>query len=119
MRNELRRVHIGKYEGGMLIDSFIGGGDLDDEIGESEYDSFYGILRGDLVAAARIGAEDAQESLTPAEERFLNTQAGAIIHENSQGFVDVSYYDTEDELDEAWNDAIELVDTMEQTEESD
>lgn len=119
MASGLRRARVGKFGGGLLIDSFIGAGDFDEEIGESEFDSFYGILRGDLVEIARQGAQDEGETLTLAEEKFLKSQAGAIVNENSQGFVDVSYYADDEELEEAWDEAVETVNEMEETEDAD
>jgi hypothetical protein len=47
-----------------------------------------------------IPGSDAE--LTSAEHKQLSTSAGVIIHENSDGFVDVRYYDTVAALMDAW-----------------
>ena len=51
-------------------------------------------------------AEQGDQLTTEEEEQILN-HAGAIVSENDQGFVGVSYYDTEKELEKAWADVEE------------
>lgn len=47
-------------------------------------------------------AEIEQHSLTVADRLFLASQAGAILHEDSQGFVSVEWFETVPMLTGAW-----------------
>jgi hypothetical protein len=42
--------------------------------------------------------------LTEEEMELVQNSAGAILYQNDQGFVDVTYYDTEEELTSAWRE---------------
>lgn len=92
----------GKFEGSGEIGSLINDLGTDEDLGDSETFGWYGLLRdGESILAQLLesGAE-----VTEEEAENLRTSAGVILHEDSQGFVDVDYYDTEDELEEAWSD---------------
>jgi hypothetical protein len=102
----LRRYeHPGKFEGGLIIDEYVHAASLDggcetvgsDDGGES-YTSVDGPL-SDITPADEHGAP----RLTEGELSFLASQAGAIIYEDSQGFVSVTYYADEESYLIAWN----------------
>jgi len=57
---------------------------LDDEVGEAEYDNYYSLVRGPFLHPQIAGYE------------------GAILFENSQGFVEVVFYPTKKELYNEW-----------------
>ena len=42
------------------------------------------------------------ETLNPAEQEKLTSSAGVILREDSQGFVYVTYYETDEALETAW-----------------
>jgi hypothetical protein len=102
----LRRYpYAGKFEGGLIIDEYVHAASLDgcgetvgsDDGGES-YTSVDGpLLRGDTRLPNRADGE-----LSADERSFLAIQSGAIIYEDSQGFVSVTYYDDKEAYDDAW-----------------
>lgn len=47
-------------------------------------------------------AKAAGDKLTLEEARLIRKRYGAILFTNSQGFVDVTYYDTKKAFDKAW-----------------
>ena len=69
---------------------------LDEEMGEADGFGWYGLMRAPLLDIRE------QDALTPEEEEFLVEQVGAIVSEDSQGFVTVTYYETTYDLDQAW-----------------
>jgi hypothetical protein len=102
----LRRYeHPGKFEGGLIIDEYVYAASLDgcgetvggDDGGES-YTTVDGPLLGD---DARLPCR-ADGELSADERAFLASQAGAIIYQDSQGFVSVTYYDDKKTYDDAW-----------------
>jgi hypothetical protein len=60
---------------------------------------WYGLLRGGLDASATATLD---MGMTADEQRFLATRAGAIIHEQAQGAVSVTYYADRGALDAVW-----------------
>jgi hypothetical protein len=104
-----RYPHPGKYEGGLIIDTYVDSGSYDEDIGESDTTGFYGLLRGISVDEIWKEAKADGEELTKEEVEFLESQAGAIIYEDSQGFITVSYYDDESELNESWNQIVDEI----------
>lgn len=97
MSDGLREYGPGKFSleiDAAVYDASLEGG-ADEEIGDVETTGWYGILRG---------AIDPPADATPEEKAFLAAQAGAIISEDSQGFVSVEYYESETELEDAWSD---------------
>jgi hypothetical protein len=103
--NDIRPYGPGKFN--TIVDSHVydlslNGGD--DECGDVQVGYHYSLLRGafkldgsfvDFVPAVL-------NELTADERELLSTTAGVIIAEDSQGFVDVTYYDTTADLDAAW-----------------
>jgi len=80
-------------------------GNLDEQCGESESTGWYGLMVG-TTGGVRPGLIDCVPSdvvPTDAEDTFLRAQAGAILSENSQGFVDVEYYTDHADLMKAWD----------------
>lgn len=98
----------GKYEGGLVIDEYLHRVSLngsDEELGESEDFGWYGLFKvekGDLAQDIAEVMEEDKEKLTKEEESFLRNVVGAIICENSQGFVDVTWFTNKRTRDEAW-----------------
>jgi hypothetical protein len=89
----LRRYeHAGKFEGGLIIDEYVHAASLDG-CGET------------------VGSDDGGESYTSVDEiAFLASQAGAIIYESSDGFVNVTYYADEESYLVAWNRIVDAYD---------
>lgn len=109
MSTELTRL-VGKFS--LAVDEIayeLSLAGCDDETGDvSEGDGWYGLLRGfeadgsfcDLSADRRI-------ALNGADLSFLaQHSAGCIIHENSQGFVNVHWFDDAAERDAVWDRVI-------------
>lgn len=133
----LRRYpHPGKYAGGLLIDELVNDMTLDgadEETGYADTTGWYGLLRGPIHMEECKGCSwshvvgvvvsDCQNvahryHLHSDEELFLSAIAGAIVTEDSQGFVSVEYFETATALNEAWADIVRAVDAVLQTEES-
>jgi hypothetical protein len=100
----IRRDSPGKFS--TILDSYVYAvsmdGVCDDEIGSvDENGAWYGLMR-----RGRTLFKDPDpflETLNEAEQAQLTDCAGVILSENTQGFVDVAYYDTGEELDKAWS----------------
>lgn len=99
----LRRYeHPGKFEGGLIIDehvyslSLLGDGET---VGSDDGGESYTRLDGPFQASG-----DVQEPLNEEEVAFLAQQAGAILYESSDGFVDVTYYASKEALNKAWTE---------------
>lgn len=92
----IRPYGPGKFDS--MMDSFVYGLSLDgcdEETGSVEEDGWYGLLRGWTIPS--------DADLTKDERAVFASHVGAIICEDSQGFVTVDYYATPEELNEAWN----------------
>jgi hypothetical protein len=87
--------------GGYLIDAYVyqlSQAGCDDEhtpVGGG----WHGLLRGGLEASATAALD---MGMTEDERRFLATRAGAIVSEQVQGAVSVTYYADRATLDAAW-----------------
>jgi len=103
MTDDLRPYGPGKFD--TMLDAYVydvsceSGPDAEcgsvDEVGH-----WYGLMRrGSTIFRNH---DPNLEPLTDAERNYLVSCAGAIIREDSNGFVDVTYYDTMAELDAAW-----------------
>jgi hypothetical protein len=95
--------HSGKFEGGLVIDEAIydlAGHCSDASEGDvQEHGHAYELIR----APINLDVADAPD-LTPDERAYLlSLEGGAIISEDSQGFVSVAYYDTTEAIDAAWD----------------
>jgi hypothetical protein len=87
--------------GGYLIDQYVyqlSQAGCDDEY-TPQSGGWYGLLRGGLDASATATLD---MEMTEDEQAFLATRAGAIVHEQSQGAVSVTYYASPAALDAAW-----------------
>jgi hypothetical protein len=103
MANEIRSYGPGKFN--TILDAYVYGvsldGGCDDEL--SGY-GWYGLMRhGRTIFKDH---DPLLESLNEAEQDQLTSAAGVILHEDLQGFVYVTYYDTIEALDADW-DAIQ------------
>lgn len=78
-------------------------GGADEEVGDAQDFGWYGLLDADgesLIDDLRgMGAE-----LDEDDYQFLKKQAGVILFENSQGFVEGTYFQKEEDLKKAWEE---------------
>lgn len=97
----------GKFEGGLVIDEYVYSITLDgadQEAGDiSEMGWWAGLLEGDLVEGVLSAIRDNDDPpLLNDERKFLDRAAGAIVEEDDQGFISVTYYATATKLNQAW-----------------
>jgi hypothetical protein len=109
--------HPGKFEGGRVIDEWIYSLSLngcDDEAGDcQEFGKWCGLLKGPFKADGPfrdLAVTDGD--LTDDEVAFLGTRAGAVVTEDSQGFVSVSYWHSPDKLDAHWQRVVHHFDDL-------
>ena len=117
----LRKADLGKFEGGLYIDQYafdITLDGVDDEIGDvSEMGIWYGkIYRGTdtIYSLIKEKIEDDEDKLTPEEEEYLADVIGIIVSEDDQGFVNVDYYESDEDLKKDWD---KIVDDMSEDDE--
>jgi hypothetical protein len=87
--------------GGYLIDAYVyqlSQAGCDDEHTPAG-GGWHGLLRGGLEASATAALD---MGMTEDERRFLATRAGAIVSEQAQGAVSVTYYPDRTGLEAAW-----------------
>ncbi len=98
----IRKVGAGKFEN--VMDEYVYGGFEHDSVGDVNYLGYAALVQMTSGAFEEIlrQAEDAGDSLTDAEIRKLESSAGAIWIEDTDGFVTVKYYRDPDKLEEAW-----------------
>jgi hypothetical protein len=97
--------HPGKFEGGLLIDEHVYAASLHgcgETVGGDDGGESYTSVDGPLTDI-RPTDEHGTPLLNDHEISFLASQAGAIIYEDSQGFVFVTYYEDEESYLVAWN----------------
>jgi hypothetical protein len=105
MNNAIRSYGPGKFS--TILDSYVysvsldGGADEDATVGGS----WYGLMRNGRTIFR--DHDPMLESLNEAEQDKLTACAGVIVREDSDGFVAVHYYDTNDALELDWNNVIE------------
>lgn len=76
-------------------------GGCDSEAGDvSEYGEWYGLMRNGRTIFR--DNDPFLEPLNDEEREHLTSSAGVIIREDSQGFVFVNYFDSEENLDKKW-----------------
>lgn len=100
MADNLRRYGPGKFT--LMIDAYVYDLSLDgpsDECGQADTTGWYGLMEGALYD---LNAPVHTADLTEDERTFLASVTGAIVSENSQGFVYVEYYETAEALRTAW-----------------
>ena len=76
----------------------------DDELGDANESGWCGLIRGPLKldgSCVDLVPEDLAD-LDDDDRRTLATMSGAVVYEDSQGFVDVETFDTADELEQRW-----------------
>ena len=107
----------GKFEGEPLIVPLLFDLGTDEDVSLSEHAvDWYGLIRGPLSPEEIDDAvEGAEHELSEADWEFLLTFAGAILHENDQGFVSADLFDAGQNaaLDAAWNEITDELDTEE------
>lgn len=110
----LRRYpHPGKFEGGLLIDQipylFALEGGADEEESNPDWGESAQLISGPITLESYPGivSEVSPDGLTPEEIEFLSSHAGCIVHEDTQGFVSVDWYETHAELESAWRGVAE------------
>lgn len=106
METNIRPYGPGKFT--TILDSYVYfvllDGGCDDEISE-KYSHWYGLMRNGRTIFR--DHDPFLESLNESEQAILTDCAGLVLYQNSQGFVSVEYYDTNQELNARWEE-IEL-----------
>lgn len=72
-------------------------GGCDEELGSVDESGWYGLMRNGFK-----DHDPLLETLNEDEQAQLTECAGVILSEDSQGFVSVDYYDTDEALNAAW-----------------
>jgi hypothetical protein len=98
----IRSYGPGKFS--TILDSYVYSvsldGGCDAETGDSSTTGWYGLMRhGRTIFRDH---DPMLETLNEAEREKLTTCAGVILFEDSNGFVSITYYDTEEKLDAVW-----------------
>lgn len=85
-------------------------GGPDEEVGDVQDFGWYGLLRFKAEPDGSVREFDdyaVELELSPDEiAEDLRGHAGGIIYEDSQGFVDVTLFKTEGELEKAWDELL-------------
>ena len=88
------------------LEQMFTGFSADAEVGDVQDFGWFGLVRGPMKSALYSGdhADDAElwEQLDPDTRAQLETCAGVIVGEDSQGFIDVRIIDSANELDLEW-----------------
>ena len=109
MLNNIRSYGPGKFD--TILDSYVYAvsldGGCDAECGGVQSGGWHGMMRH----GHSIFRDHAPfcEPLNDAERNALQSCAGVIITEDSQGFVGVEYFDTMESLDDAWREIEQAV----------
>lgn len=103
-KGDIRSYGPGKYDS--IIDGYVHGLSLDsgDGLGDVEHFGYYSAvdLGRSVLHDIEKEAAESGDLLTTAEKNLIRGSAGAILEENSQGFVRVEYYPTKRALEKAW-----------------
>lgn len=104
--NGIRSYGPGKFS--TILDSYVYqvslDGNCDEETGSSDCGSWYGLMRNGRTIFQ--DHDPMLDSLNEDEQAMLTGCAGVIIREDSDGFVCVSYRDSEEELNGEWGQAL-------------
>jgi hypothetical protein len=108
MTNIIRPYGPGKFS--TILDSYVYSvsldGGCDEEQGSvSECGAWYGIMRNGFTIFR--DHDPMLETLNTAEQDQLTSSAGVILREDSNGFVSVDYYDTDESLETAWSQIVD------------
>ena len=87
----------------LLYSASLDGGP-DEQCGESDTGGWYGLMRKPGQRIGQACEESYKRALTPDERRLLIASPAAIIAEDSNGFVYVTWYETEAEAMSDWAD---------------
>ena len=68
-------------------------------------DSWYGLMRNGRTIFR--DHDPLLESLNAVEQEYLTSAVGVLIHEDSQGFVYVTYFHDKDRMESVWSDIVE------------
>ena len=101
----LRKYGPGKFN--VIVDAYVHGltlGGWGDGLGDVENFGYYHVVELGKEGLTAIAKEAKAEGdkLTLEEARLIRKSAGAILEEDSQGFVNISYFKTKKALDKAW-----------------
>jgi hypothetical protein len=98
----IRPYGPGKFS--TILDSYVYGvslgGGCDEEEGNSDAGIWYGIMRNGRTIFK--DHDPFLEPLNDAEREQLTSVAGVILYQDSNGFVYVTYYNDNDELESEW-----------------
>ena len=102
--SEIRRDR-GKFD--TIVDGYVYSTSLDgvdEEAGSSSEAPglWAGLLRGDMLESVEAAARENKDALTEDERDLLRQSVGAIMTEDTQGFVHVEYYDDAAKLERDW-----------------
>jgi hypothetical protein len=100
----IRPYGPGKFN--TVLDSYVysvslDGGCDEEEGSVSECGEWYGVMRNGRTIFR--DHDPLLETLNPAEQEKLTSSAGVILREDSNGFVSITYYDTDEALETAWS----------------
>jgi len=105
MTNDIIRPYgPGKFS--TILDSYVYSvsldGGCDEEQGSvDEFGEWYGLMRNGRTIFR--DHDPMLDTLNSAEQEHLTSSAGVILREDSQGFVYVTYYGTDESLEAAWS----------------
>jgi hypothetical protein len=104
----IRPYGPGKFD--TVLDSYVysvslDGGCDEEEGSVSECGEWYGIMRNGRTIFR--DHDPMLETLNTAEQEQLTSSAGVILREDLQGFVSVTYYDTDEALELAWSQIVD------------
>jgi hypothetical protein len=109
----IRSYGPGKFD--TIVDSYVYEISLDgtdEELGESGGFGYYCTVKLGEDAVRLIEENYKGDNVLTDEERgLIHNSAGAILEENSQGFVSIKYCDTYTELNALWQDIEKDYDT--------
>ncbi len=92
----------GKYA--TIVDSYISRAHTSQETGSVAEYGWYGMVEGDLADIATSHANEDHDELTVEELQDLSLYCGALLAEDSQGFVEVCYFSDVTEMYAAWDE---------------
>lgn len=102
MQDSIRPYGPGKFS--TILDSYVYGvtlnGGCDDELGDVGGFGWFGLMRNGRTIFQ--DHDPSLETLNSAEQDQLTSCAGVIVSEDSQGFVHVEYFDTDEHLTKRW-----------------
>lgn len=101
----IRPYGPGKFD--TIMDSIVYGASLDggpdEECGSVQELGWYGLLHTPILN------DEERHKLTAEELRLIDASAGCILSEDSNGFVNVEYFDTKAALMSEWRETCDSV----------